>query len=462
MGFKEVKMQFLAAVVVALQASGYGIINGWSSPNNIKLRSDTDNPLPSGKLTEDEISLTSSVVGIGALVGILGAGLIANKYGRKWPILLLTIPITVSWLLIWFAQNVNYLYVGRAIQGAVEGAIFSLCQFYFIEISDASVRGTLCASTVLAGHIGVPVAFALGYLDWAVTPIFSIALSVLAGILMYWFPETPTFLVKQNKIKEAEKSIRFYKNLRANPEANKIVQIEMENIKSEMTLAQTDMANKSSAKLSDFFTNPGRKAMIIGIVLAALNHLTGSFVLIAYAGTVFQKSGSALSPNDSALIIGFIQLIGTFLVPLSIEWTGRKVLYGISTVSSVVGFAFLGTYLMFQSWGYAVSHLNWIPIVCCSFVVLAQSLGVSTLSYTVTAEVMPENIKEIGITVSNFTMCAFGTLVLQFMNNLDDAMGQFGTMYLFGAFSIPSAVFVLFYVPETRNKSYEQIMAELK
>ncbi|KAG4076487.1 hypothetical protein HA402_014451 [Bradysia odoriphaga] len=449
-------------IFLALQTSGYGIINGWSSPNNIKLRSDTDNPLPSGKLAENEISLTSSIVAIGAMIGIPIAGLIANKFGRKWPILLLTIPITVSWLLIWFARNVYYLYVGRAIQGAVEGAIFSLCQFYFIEISDASVRGTLCASTVLAGHIGVPVAFALGYLDWAVTPIFSIALSVLAGILIYWFPETPSFLVKQNKIKEAEKSIRFYKNLRANPEANKIVQIEMENIKSGMTQAQTEIANKSPAKLSDFLTNPGRKAMIIGIVLAALNQLSGAFVLIAYAGTVFQKSGSALSPNDSALIIGFIQLIGTFLVPLSIEWTGRKVLYGISIVSSVVGFAILGTYLLFQSWDYAVSHLNWIPIVCCSFVVLTQSLGVSTLSCTVTAELMPKNIKEIGITISNFTMCAVGTLVLQFMSNLDDAMGQFGTMYLFGALSIPCAAFVIFYVPETKNKSYEQIMAELK
>lgn len=99
----------------------------------------------------------------------------------------------------------------------------------------------------------------------------------------------------------------------------------MENIKTEISQAQADKANRHSTKLSDYIKNPGRKAMIIGVVLAALNHLTGSFALIAYAGTVFQKSGSALSPNDSALIIGFIQLIGTFLVPLCVEWTGRKV-----------------------------------------------------------------------------------------------------------------------------------------
>lgn len=68
----------------------------------------------------------------------------------------------------------------------------------------SSVRGTLCASTVLAGHIGVPVAMALGYLNWSVTPIFSIALTVLAGILIFWLPETPPFLVKQNKMVVSE------------------------------------------------------------------------------------------------------------------------------------------------------------------------------------------------------------------------------------------------------------------
>lgn len=122
----------------------------------------------------------------------------------------------------------------------------------------------------------------------------------------------------------------------------------------------------------------------------------------------------------------------------------------------------LGTYLLLQSWGYEVSHLNWIPIVCCSFVVLAQSLGVSTLSYTVTAEVMPENIKEVGITISNIVLGVTATLVLQFMNNLDDAIGQHGTMLFFGGLSIPAALFVIFYMPETKNKSYHEIMDDLK
>lgn len=65
--------------------------------------------------------------------------------------------------------------------------------------------------------------------------------------------------------------------------------------------------------------------MIIGIVLAALNHITGSYALLSYTATIFKESGSVISPNESALVVGVIQLIGTFVVPVLIERSGRKV-----------------------------------------------------------------------------------------------------------------------------------------
>lgn len=77
---------------------------------------------------------------------------------------------------------------------------------------------------------------------------------------------------------------------------------------------------------SDLLYNPGRKAMIIGIFLGALNHLSGSFALISYSANIFEAAGSALSSNESALVIGIIQFIGTTMVPFLVEHTGRKVI----------------------------------------------------------------------------------------------------------------------------------------
>lgn len=90
-----------------------------------------------------------------------------------------------------------------------------------------------------------------------------------------------------------------------------------------------------------------------------------------------------------------------------------------------------------------------------------QSLGVSTLSYTVIVETMPENLKEVGVSVTNAVLSASSFLVLKFMPTLSAALGFYASMYLFGVISIPCGLFIIFYVPETKGKSYQEIMKSL-
>lgn len=82
---------------------------------------------------------------------------------------------------------------------------------------------------------------------------------------------------------------------------------------------------KGSVKWSDFLTGPARKAMIIGIVLSALNQLCGCFALLNYAGLIFEESGSTLSSNMSMIFVGLIQFIGSTSLLFLVDRAGRKV-----------------------------------------------------------------------------------------------------------------------------------------
>lgn len=84
-------------------------------------------------------------------------------------------------------------------------------------------------------------------------------------------------------------------------------------------------SHESSMKWSDLMTNPGRKAMIIGITLASLNQLSGCFAMISYAASIFEAAESTMDPNTSAIIIGVIQLCGSFASIYFIDRAGRKV-----------------------------------------------------------------------------------------------------------------------------------------
>lgn len=72
----------------------YGITGGWSSSNVILLMSD-DTPLPTGKITLEEASWIVSYVYLGGVFGNIIFGYITNHYGRKWPLIVVTIPIIV-------------------------------------------------------------------------------------------------------------------------------------------------------------------------------------------------------------------------------------------------------------------------------------------------------------------------------------------------------------------------------
>lgn len=99
----------------------------------------------------------------------------------------------------------------------------------------------------------------------------------------------------------------------------------MDMIKDSVFDKNSNESPQSSMKWSDLMENPGRKAMIIGIALASLNQLSGCFAMISYTASIFEAAESSMDPNTSAIIIGVIQLFGSFASIYFIDRAGRKV-----------------------------------------------------------------------------------------------------------------------------------------
>lgn len=107
----------------------------------------------------------------------------------------------------------------------------------------------------------------------------------------------------------------------------KLIQIEVEKLRTSIEGPKTDKLKDSSFDWSNLLSGTGRKAMIIGIVLAAINQLCGCFAMLNYTASIFRESGSAMSPNTSAIIVGVIQVLGTISATFLVERAGRKVMY---------------------------------------------------------------------------------------------------------------------------------------
>lgn len=123
---------------------------------------------------------------------------------------------------------------------------------------------------------------------------------------------------------EAEKSIRFYRHLGGKANDYEVLQFEMNKLKTALGSAGTTRSTK--LKWSDFTAREARKAMIIGIVLVALNQFCGCFAMLNYTASIFKESGSSMSPNMSAIVVGIIQLVGSSCPPILVDRAGRKVI----------------------------------------------------------------------------------------------------------------------------------------
>lgn len=113
--------------------------------------------------------------------------------------------------------------------------------------------------------------------------------------------------------------------MRRNTKDYRLLQLEINKLQNSLGEANTNPTEKSSWKWSDLATNPGKKAMTIGIILATLNQFCGCFAMLNYTATIFEEAGSTMSPNMSAIVVGVIQLIGSYVATNLVEKAGRKV-----------------------------------------------------------------------------------------------------------------------------------------
>lgn len=81
--------------IVNLFIVAFGILEGWSSPMNVLLMRD-ESPLPSGKISMEEATWITSLLQVGALICNFVFGYISNNFGRKIPLLVISIPMIVS------------------------------------------------------------------------------------------------------------------------------------------------------------------------------------------------------------------------------------------------------------------------------------------------------------------------------------------------------------------------------
>ncbi|KAJ4426148.1 hypothetical protein ANN_26957 [Periplaneta americana] len=337
--------------------------------------------------------------------------------------------------------------------GMCSGGVLVFGPMYVGEISEDSIRGAL---GTLRAALGL-VAFIFMY---AVGPVISIKymaticvfMPIVFAIAYYWMPESPLYLMKNGRSQEAMKSLLWLRS-------GDVHAAEMEMMK--LTVVVKESENVTTSIISLISSRGTRRALIICLVLGASQQLSGVYVVLNYAVSIFELSGSSVEPNTATVILAAVQLIGSIAAIFLMDVAGRRILMISSQTIMFMSLGGLGTYFFFQEQDYDLTSVGFLPVMCLGIYLFFLAIGLGSMVYVVMAELFNPQARGIATTVTTMTVWLMAFLSTKFYINIVDLLGLHGCYWLFACVSIACAVFTMIMVPETKNRSLDSILREL-
>ncbi len=422
---------------------------------------------------KDQFQLSSTLEGlfvssglIGAVIGSALAGWLSDRKGRSLSLVFAATLMLVSAGGSGLAPGIELLILARWIGGIGVGIAAMVCPLYISEISPTQVRGRLVTVFQFAITVGIMAALFNNYgmhrasqaladdlaeesfLRWILVDelwrgMFSAELipGILFLVLAATLPESPRWLTKVGRFDDAKKVLSRIFSVGAESEFEEI----------RKTIAEEKETEKSFADLLD---PKYRTRLLVAISLAVFAQFSGINVVFYYGTTLLAESGfkeeSALS---GTAVIGFFNLIFTLVAMWFVDKLGRRILLQVGTLGAIACLIGIGS--MF---GESAPSTMLIVLMCGFVAFFAFSLG--PIKFIFASEIFPTNIRSHAMSVVILSMWAADTLVGQFFPFLRDNLGPSKTFFLFAAILVPQLLVVWKLMPETAQRSLEEIERE--
>ncbi|XP_069696065.1 facilitated trehalose transporter Tret1-like [Periplaneta americana] len=416
---------------------------------------------------EDTGSWIASVYMLAGPMGALFSGVFVDVFGRRWGNLLASVWMTVGWVLIMMAQNVSMILIGRIIEGFAKSMVLTTSAVTVDELADPRFRGSIISVNSVFIATGIFLVSALSsLLPWRVVCGIGAAISVVCITAFAKVPETPTWLVRKNRLSEAENSVLWVWGPNNSARAQKELQELRERYqpRNEKDCNNNiDLKTRTVAAIRSFFTAPVLKPFLIihifNIVQAICGHSIFTFYTIDFLSRM--RTSASMDENLQTILISVVRIIGVILSSISMFRLGRRRVGLLSGVgASVSGIALAGVlYLKTKETGSLVSLDTeaWLLFALIVTFVGSHAFGFYPLPPVMIGETQPAHIRSV-LCGYIFTTndIVFGIISKNYISMVT-TMGIHGLFIFFSLACTACTVFIYLFLPETQGKSLMEI-----
>ncbi|CAK9145394.1 unnamed protein product [Ilex paraguariensis] len=432
----------LSTLVAASGSYVFGSAVGYSSPAQSGIIDDLG-------LSLAEYAVFGSILTIGAMVGAVMSGKIADLMGRRGTMGFSDIFCLIGWLAIVFAKGSWWLNLGRLSLGYGIGLLSYVVPVYIAEITPKDLRGAFAAAIQLMSCCGVSVMYLVGtVISWRTLALIGTIPCMLQLLGLFIIPESPRWLAKKTRGNDCEAALQRLRGNNAN------ISEEAAEIRDYTETLQ----RLSDSRMLELFSRKYTHSLIVGVGLMVLQQFGGVNAIVYYASAIFVSTGFSSGTGSIAMVV--VKVPVTLLGVLLMDKTGRRPLLMVSAAGTCLGCFLIGLSFLLQD---LQLWKDFSPIMALGGVLVftgSFSLGMGGVPWVIMAEIFPMNVKaEAGslVTVVNW----FGTWIISYAFNFLMEWSSEGIFFIFSIICALTILFVAKLVPETKGRTLEEIQASM-
>nr|POE48826.1 atp-dependent dna helicase hus2/rqh1 [Quercus suber] len=424
--------------------------------------------------------LLTAMIELGALVGALNQGWIADKYSRKYSIGIAVCFFTVGSLLQTVATDYVTLVCARAVGGLGIGMLSMVVPLYISEISPPEIRGTLLVLEEFSIVTGIVIAFWITYATQYITSEWAwrlpLLLQVVPGLLLgfgtLYLPFSPRWLVSRSRDQEALASLSHLRQL---PTTDSRVRSEWLDIRAEIALHSEisakrhphlqDGSSASQVRLelaswADCFKSGCWQRTQVGVLVMFFQQFVGINALIYYSPTLFATMG--LNHTLQLIMSGvlnILQLVGVATSLWTMDRIGRRPLLLAGSV--LMALSHISIAVLVSQYGHDwPSHRleGWISVGLLLFYMFSFGASWGPVPWALPAEIFPSSLRAKGVALSTCSNWLNNFIIGLITPPLVERTG-YGAYVFFAFFCVLSFAWTFWFVPETKGKTLEQMDA---
>jgi SP family arabinose:H+ symporter-like MFS transporter len=385
----------------------------------------------------------------GTVVGSLIGGWPADRFGRKATLLWIGVLYFFGAVGSGLATNVSVFILARVIGGLGIGISTVVAPLYISEIAPPKYRGRLAGMFQFNIVFGILIAFVSNALlagigDNAWRWMLGVAAfpSLLYALLCFGLPESPRWLLtRENNRAEGIKILQ-----RIRPDAAKS---EIEAETNEIMAASSQ--EPSSSK---FWTLRLRTPILLAILIAFFNQLSGINAILYFAPRIFELTGlGAKAALLQSIGVGVTNLVFTFVGLWLIDRLGRRTLLFIGSFGYIASLGLTG-------WAFFTGHYSIVPACIFAFIA-AHAIGQGAVIWVFISEIFPNRHRAEGQALGSFTHWIFAALLTTFFPKMVTAFPPGYVFSFFAGMMVLQLIWVKTMVPETKGVPLEQIQKQL-